>query len=359
MTAIICTFLYGCAQYKPIVPSGYTGEIASIEDTLQQKNPSSAYIYCVLKIDGNPVPNAITNSLNASAGRGAYLSLVGENRNIPVRPLKITLTARVIHAAPITAIFDSKSGKHLEGEIEFTPIQNMKYFVKGNLHENLSSLWIEDINGVIVSKPIGNPLANKLIEKTQKPENLTSARRFSNISIGESVDSVIQKLGKPENIVETKATSLYGHDFTTYEYQNLGKIQFFGITPNIKTVEMLIPSVEASGSPEELRAKINTTPATELRLLAKAYFLNNTPDITYLDVLAEKIWMEKNNPDNSMQDAMAYLCLALGKSNNARYRDFLSSVLQQSKLKKIKRYATKQLKQLPNNSSAVQFIPAQ
>jgi hypothetical protein len=356
MIVIVCIFLHGCVQYKPIIPSGYTGEIASIEDTLQRKGVG-AYVYCVSKIDGNPIPNAITNSLDASAGRGIHLSLVGENRNIPVKPLKITLTARVIHAAPVTSLFDSESNNHLEGEIEFTPIKNMKYFVKGTLQKDATSIWIEDINGVVVSKPLGNPSTSKLTEKTQKRENLTPAEKFSSINIGESVDSVIQKLGNPENVIETKTRSLHGHDITTYEYQNLGKIRFFGIQPNIKTVEMLIPSVEANGSPEELRAKINATPATELRLLAKAYLLNNTPDINYLDVLADKIWTERNNPDKSMEDAMAYLCLTLGKSKNARYRDFLTSVLQQSKSKKLKRYAKKELKLLSKDANAVQFSP--
>lgn len=354
--AIVCTFLFGCAQSKPVIPTGYAGEIASIEDTLIDKDVG-AYAYCVSKIDGNPIPNAITNSLNASAGRGMRLSLVGESRNVPVKPLKLTLIARVIHAAPIGSLFDSESNLHLEGEIEFTPIQDMKYFVRGTLQKGASSIWIEDINGIVVSTPIGNPSIRKPTEKVQKPEDLTPAQKFFSINIGESADSVVHKLGKPTNIIENRKRDYYGNNFTTYEYHNLGSIRFLGVSPDIKTVQMLTPRVEANGSPEELREKISVTPATELRILAKAYFLNDTPDISYLDVLADKIWIERNSPDETMIDAVAYLCLTLGKSSNARYRDFLTNLSQKSTSKKIQKYAKKQLKLLPNDSSAVQFIP--
>lgn len=364
---IILCLLIGCTNQKQSTPaskpniaqsatldSSVVVEQASIEDTYKKKGTGSAYAFFVSKVDGIPTThNASTESRKVSAGNGIYLFPVGASRNIPIKPLKMSLTAKVIYAAPIVAITDSETDLILEQDIEFTPQPDMFYYVKGVLSKSNSSIWIEDINGEKVSRHLSK--ANPSIQNSTP----TTASLFSQISTGESLNSVIKKLGKPDNISEYKASIFTGppaHSFTTYEYNNLGSIKFFGVHPNIRSVEQVMSGADVGTTPETLREKINSAPAAELRLLAKDYFLAKTPNIEFLDVFAEKIWLERMTKDRNMQDAVAYLCLALGKSKNARYRDFFMSVINTSSSAKIKKYAEQNLA-LISTESENQFQP--
>lgn len=353
------SMLVGCVQYKSTIPSDYAGELATIEDTFQIRSSGSAFFYCVTKVAGNKVANAASESLQASAGHTIYLSALGASRKIPVKPIKLFLVANVVHSAPIAYLIDPDAKNRAEGEIEFTPIPNMKYFVKGSLSKKYSSVWLEDSNGNIVSNRIGTidpSIKNISIENkvdavvNGKEVSKTRAEIFLGIAGGESVDSVIDKLGRPDSIIETKASIFAGppaHDYTTYEYKTLGKIQFFGVQSSLKTVEKITKGVQLSKDSLSFKTKIDSAGSSELRLLAKEYYSSDVPDVEYLDVIAEKIWQERNTKDSEMEDAMAYFCMILGKSGNARYRSFLNLVASDFKSPKIQKHAKKSLLLLP------------
>jgi hypothetical protein len=330
---------------------------ASIEDTFQRKGTGSAYVFFVSKINEvSTISNAMTESARATAGQGSYLHALGANRDIPAKPLKLSLTARVIHSSPIAILMDPDSKLTLEGDIDFTPQPNMKYFVKGILRKDKASIWIEDINGNIMPESLGNFIPKRI--DTLEPKSIATI--FSNISNGESLDSVIRKLGQPDHILEYKKSVFSqspAHDFTTYEYHNLGKIQFFGVHPKIHTVEKIISGAQIGNTPETLKEKINSIPPAELRLIAKNYYVSETPDVNYLDVLAEKIWAERNSKDRQMEDAVAYFCLTLGKSKNARYKTLFQSLLSESKSRKIQKFAQQNLNLLTTDQ-VPQFEPS-
>jgi len=346
---------------KEITPT----EQASIEDTFSRKGTGSAYVFFVSKINGIPTKsNAMTESARASAGKGIYLHALGASRDIPTKPLKVSLTARVVHSAPIVFLADPDAKLKLEGDVEFTPTPNMKYFVKGILNKDQASIWIEDINGNLISKPLGHPMPKTIdSSETQKngvmPPN-SNAAVFANISNGESLDSVIRKLGSPDKISEYKASIFIGppaHDFTTYEYRSLGKIQFFGVNPKIRTVEKIIPNAPVNDTPETLKTNIDAASPKQLRVLARDYSLTNISDVNYLDIMADKVWDERNNTDSEIEDAVAYLCLTLGRSGNAKYKQFLQSVVDSSKSRKIKKYGKQSLDLLPNEN-VNPFVPS-
>lgn len=358
---VVVSMLVSCVQNKPFIQADYIGETAVIEDTFQIRSSGSAFFYCVTQIEGRKIPNAVSESLQASAGHNIYLSALGASRKIPVKTIKLFLVANVIHSAPIAYLTDSDAKNRAEGTVEFTPIPNMKYFVKGTLGKKYSSVWIEDSNGNVVSDRIGaiDPEIEKLsiinkISTTVSSKDATKTRAdiFLGIAGGESVDSVVEKLGKPDGIVETKASVFAGppaHDFTTYEYKKLGKIQFFGVQPAMKSVEKITKGVQLSKDSLSFKLKIDSIDSSELRLLAKDYYLTDVPDTEYLDVIAEKIWSERNTKDSNMEDAMAYFCLILGKSGNARYSSFLSMAVSDFKSSKIQKHAKKSLLLLPNH----------
>ncbi len=247
----------------------YIGERASIDDTLQTKSTGSAYFYFIKSIDGHAIPNAVTTSMAASYGHGFYLSALGYSREVPIKSLKIVLVAKVVHSAPIALWVDPDGNNRAEGVVEFLPVSNMKYLVKGSLSKNYSAVWIEDSSGNIVSKRIekinltrsGVP-EEKNITNIKQPENiqLTRADMFLNVSGGEGKDSVIKKLGKPDDITEVKASILAGppaHDITTYNYKDLGKVQFAVSRSGDLTVEKIMRNAQLGNDASSLKVKIN------------------------------------------------------------------------------------------------------
>lgn len=357
------SLLVGCVQHQPSIPQGYVGEKASIEDTFQRKNTEKAYFFCVSKIDGNTMLNGINESYGASFNKGMYLTALGYNRDIPIKPLKISLIAHVAHSTGAMTLLDSESSIKLEGDVELIPIPDMKYFVKGILSKEQTSVWIEDIHGNVVSQRLGKFTPPATDQESAKA-NPTSAPGspsdiFSNISTGESVSSITRKLGPPDKISEHKAFLLAGppvHDFTTYEYKSLGKIQFFGVHPKIRTVEKIIANAPVNDTPETLKINIDAASPVQLRVLARDYSLTNIADVSYLDIMAQKVWDERNNTDSQIEDAVAYLCLTLGRSANAKYKPFLQSVVDSSKSRKIKKYGKQSLDLLPTENVAP-FVP--
>ena len=366
---IFISILTSCVQYKPIIPKDYVGDLAHIDDTFERKSGGSAYFYYIKSIDGNLVPNAVTASMAASYGQGFVLSALGASRDVPVKPLKIFISAKVIHSAPIASLTDSDANNHAEGQVEFLPVANMRYVIKGNLSKNYSSVWIEDTNGNAVSKRIENINANATVTPTtnttkepdrSKSSELTKTEIFLKISGGETLELVTEKLGTPDNIQEVKASIFAGppaHNYTVYEYKGLGKVQFFGVQPKQLTVEKVIRNARFINEDiSALKNRINTSDAVELRLQAQEYYKTETPDTEVLDIFSEKIWREKNNKNSDMIDAVSWFCKNIGKSKNSRYRLFLETVSHESTIRKIQNHAKSNLILLPVND-VEQFKP--
>jgi hypothetical protein len=137
--------LFGCAAYKP-VPDGYTGPVATIEDTGFSENATKAQLFVVSEIDGNKIDNALDASRDASYGQGLVLRTQLVKRQVPVRPMKLKLLATHTTGAPIHALFSQAAGSFfsVEGVVDFTPESGGRYVVKGELKKEGSSVWLED-----------------------------------------------------------------------------------------------------------------------------------------------------------------------------------------------------------------------
>lgn len=135
----------GCATYQP-VPRDYTGPTATLHDTGFSEDTSKAQMFAVVAIDGNRVGNAFSASANASYGRGALLTTVYPERQVPAVPMKVTLRGSHATGAPIHAMASQLAGTFfsVEGTVDFTPAPNTAYLVKGTLTKQKSSVWIED-----------------------------------------------------------------------------------------------------------------------------------------------------------------------------------------------------------------------
>lgn len=145
---IACIALFsfaGCASYQP-VPKDYTGPIASVADTGSSESNAKAQMFALMEVDGNRVNNAFGASASASHGRGALLTTVYPERQLPAKPMKVRIQGSHATGAPIHALASQMAGTFfsVEGVVDFTPKPNGRYAVKGELKKEKSSVWIED-----------------------------------------------------------------------------------------------------------------------------------------------------------------------------------------------------------------------
>ncbi|MBX3664754.1 MAG: hypothetical protein KF834_03620 [Burkholderiales bacterium] len=158
-TAIALTLLTGCAAYKPI-PEGYAGPVATVADSGSYEDGTKARIFAMTDVDGNRIMNSFWASANASHGRGFALTMVVSERQVPAKPMQVTLKGSHTTAAPIHAIASKMAGTYfsVEGTVNFEPKPNARYVVRGELKKEGSSVWIEDIQ-------TGRAVTEKIVEK--------------------------------------------------------------------------------------------------------------------------------------------------------------------------------------------------
>lgn len=148
----------GCATYEP-VSKDYAGPIATVIDTGISEDGTKAKMFALMEVDGNRIMNAFWASANASYGRGSSLTTVLPERKVPAKPMKVTLRASHATGAPIHEIASRVAGTffEVEGVVDFSPLPDHRYLVKGELKKEKSSIWIEDVESgkpatTIVSK---------------------------------------------------------------------------------------------------------------------------------------------------------------------------------------------------------------
>lgn len=138
--------LTGCATLQPSVPDDYKGPTATLADSGFAEDGSKAQLFAVQEIDGRTINSAIIESRKASHGRGFALSAQFVTRKVPTVPLKLKLIGTHQTAAPIHELASRAAGTffEVEGVVEFTPVADARYVVKGELKKDGSSVWIED-----------------------------------------------------------------------------------------------------------------------------------------------------------------------------------------------------------------------
>lgn len=143
--AIILSMLLvaGCATVAPSIPADYTGPRAMLEDTAVVHSGSKADMFIAEKANGNDIENSIRQSRIASHGQGFALTTVVTRRAVIAgQPLRIGVKGRTVYAAPIQAL--TSTVYQVAGEVEFTPLPDARYLIRGELGETYSAVWIED-----------------------------------------------------------------------------------------------------------------------------------------------------------------------------------------------------------------------
>ena len=348
--ALLC--LTGCAANAPSVPEGYKGAIATIDDSAIKQSRSRGHLFYVEKINGNKVHNAYVATQDASFNNGPRIAVKGASRPVPAQPLSLHLVGQVHHGAPIGYVFGAGSNYRVDGEVSFTPEAGQRYRVSGRLAEASSAVWVEDINGNIVSpvlerKAGSDEVAVSGADAVEPVAELSREDFLLQLAGGESVGFVTAKLGEPDSISRYDSHMFTERPSTvTYSYDQLGAVVFSARDGKPQFVLKVQPVTRQSDDLEALASQLESSGET-LQQLAQSYYQFDNLGREKLDLFAAKVWRDRNTEDRFEIDALSWLCKVLAKSGDARYRSLLAKVANAADSAKLRKYARVSLDQLP------------
>lgn len=353
-------FLSGCISTQSPVPDSFKGEVATIDDTLTRVSGSKAAFFILHAVDDIKLTNAISNS--EAVSRGSHLESRGATREIIAsKPQVFHLIGQIHHSAPIGYMFNAGDNYYIEGLIDFTPLPSQHYVITGKLSAKHSAIWIEDINGNIVSSIIEKFVNDDSIKNSQiTPYNGTvisersRVEKFKHLQQGESYTLMIKKLGQPDEV-----EYIEGNFFTQrpgevmLKYSQLGTVSLnhTGKAKSPQYVKTITVAIQLESELEQLESELLVLEKEALRKLAKSYAKQDSINTKVLDLIAHKIWIEKNNSDPVTIDATSWLCKVLGKSKNGRYKEHLLRITSSTHSKKLKKYANLSQENLPTSES--------
>jgi len=253
----------------------------------------------------------------------------------------------------------------IEGEITFTPEVGRNYLVTGELSEDYSAIWIEDIHGNVVSDVLvqyeedladssGSEQRISAI-KSRTGRSLNRTELFVDISAGESVDLIQAKLGPPDK------TSTYGGNVliqrpahVMFMYDGLGSIQFNSKRGEPGYVQKVDKEIQVEFPRDSLATQLDSADPQTLARLVRQYYEQQESDPEVLDLFAAKAWREMGTGDKRLVDTLSWICKVLGQSQNPRYKTVLKAIATEASEKKLRKYAQKSLALLADEA-ATQF----
>lgn len=142
----LVALLSGCATVAPSVPETYKGPVVSLADTGFQESGGKGVFFAAMALDGRSIENSIRASRMASNGRGFSLNSQYTTRNVPLGPVKVSLTGTHQTAAPIHEMAARMAGTFfsVDGVVDFKPVEGKSYIVTGELKKEQSCVWIEE-----------------------------------------------------------------------------------------------------------------------------------------------------------------------------------------------------------------------
>lgn len=169
---VLCLLVSGCATYEPAEKS-YSGATARLVDSVADDGGRCASFFILDAYDGHDVQNALTATQQRNSGWGLTMTIQGYSRAVPAQEATFHLKGRTHCAAPIVELGNSVFT--IEGDVKFTPQGDGQYVVKGELREDYSAVWVEELS-------TGKQRGNKLLVKGS-----TALNRGALLLFGEGV----------------------------------------------------------------------------------------------------------------------------------------------------------------------------
>jgi hypothetical protein len=141
----------GCAAYKPI-PEGYKGDLAKVADTYQYVSSTKVYLFQLSEVDNRDVLTSSISTYERNYGQGFSMRIAMEEREVPAAESVLHIEGITYVAAPVLSLFGGMYS--VSGEVTVNLEAGKEYFVKGELSELYSAVWLEDGDGNMVSEKI-------------------------------------------------------------------------------------------------------------------------------------------------------------------------------------------------------------
>lgn len=151
---LACMALAGCETVPEQVVQPPTGPRARLDETAKAHSASKADFFVVTEIDGKKVRNSMSETFSRNYGRGMVMTPYFLNQDLPAgQVVKVAVTARTLFAAPALAMINDVY--QVKGVVEFTPQENGRYILRGELGPSWSAVWIEDrANDAVVGQKV-------------------------------------------------------------------------------------------------------------------------------------------------------------------------------------------------------------
>lgn len=346
----------GCVNTKnSVIPEGYSGGKASIIDTYKRTSRSTANFYYATIINGEKVAHALNKSATRSSGQNRNLTLIGQDKKIPTTsPVNVHIIGNAFNVVPISALFNSDIAYFIEGNVSFTPKNNLSYLVNGILSSEYSAVWIEDEFGNIVSDVInkgGSKPSDVLSGKDYRSQSPTDI--FNSLKGGETFELVNKKLGQPMSLTPF----INEKHISSFKYKDIGSVQFSGSQEYGYYLTAIQPII--GNTIEELKnikRLLLTDHGGRLRTIAREFYDRDLSNTKALDLFARKLWDSRNADHRNAVDAMSWICKMLAKSGDNRYYDLLVKISTESTESKLRKYAKESFLKLSPGAKNV-FTP--
>jgi hypothetical protein len=148
----LCLFISGCATYEP-VEKGYVGATAKLADSATSDGGRCASFFFLESYAGHDVQNSLIATQRRNSGRGLAMAIEGYSRQVPAQEATFHIVGRTHCAAPIIEV--GNTVYMIEGDVKFAPQGDGQYTIKGELREDYSAVWVEDLS---TGKQRGNKL---------------------------------------------------------------------------------------------------------------------------------------------------------------------------------------------------------
>jgi hypothetical protein len=148
----LCLLISGCATYEP-APKGYVGATAKLADSVTSDGGRCASFFILDAYDGHDVQNALIATQRRNNGRGLAMTIEAYSRLVPAQEATFRIVGRTHCAAPVIEL--GNTVYVIEGDVKFRPQGGGQYVVKGELLDDHSAVWVEELS---TGKQCGNKL---------------------------------------------------------------------------------------------------------------------------------------------------------------------------------------------------------
>jgi hypothetical protein len=127
------------------MPTAKAGMVAVFRDSANAFSEKRADLFYLSEVNGEKIEDSRMRTERLNRDRGMYMTPMLVERNVPARAASFTIVGRAQYAAPILAIVKMGRIQDVTGIVKFSPEPHKTYVVKGQLGENQSAVWIEEV----------------------------------------------------------------------------------------------------------------------------------------------------------------------------------------------------------------------